>query len=326
MIKRCFKICLMAISTLSFVTNSYAIFQQSNITNINFGEIVQTADTTVLTMDTNGNVTATGGIKSGNSTYGIIGLKSNASARSYDRIENTLEAPSSEQSLGSGCTASLSEGAATEGRLEFTLVDDIAVQCSGYPLSRNVPVKVNLRLSGYCPAGTYQLSQSYTLDHRLCRYEWTNSCETINARCNVRTLTANVPVVFTVKSTLGISERQALDFGTIISAPSISQQVTVNPDGTRSGGVFADSLGKNQQGIFNLVGAANTDVKINMDNTAELSNGSGNTITASLQADRTTIQLDSNGNETLNVGGTLNVAANQPSGEYTGTYTVRISY
>lgn len=95
---------------------------------------------------------------------------------------------------------------------------------------------------------------------------------------------------------------------------------------THTGSIPTNIISQAKQGIYEITGTANSDVQIEIDSNTTLSNSSGNTMTATLLADRKAVRLNADGRETLNVGGTLSVMPKQPAGDYEGTYTIHMSY
>ena len=136
----------------------------------------------------------------------------------------------------------------------------------------------------------------------------------------------------TVISKISIVKNSDLNFGSF--APSATDgTISVELDGTRSvtGGITA----------LNDIGALRADFTVNGTPNesyyVKLPTEEGNTIplTGPEGADPLIItslvhnaheMLDENGQEVFSVGGTLSVKANQPAGEYTGTFDVIVAY
>lgn len=127
-----------------------------------------------------------------------------------------------------------------------------------------------------------------------------------------------------------------LDFGTIASAPTAGT-VTVDPvTNARSATGGATLVGATAQramfqgtgGIFLITVSGDTSVTLTRA-------GGGATMTASLVRAASTSgggiallggTLLPSGVQTYYVGGTLNVGANQPAGDYSGTFTLTVNY
>lgn len=124
-----------------------------------------------------------------------------------------------------------------------------------------------------------------------------------------------------------------LSFGTIVPDTTNPGTVKVTPEGggaTRSvtGGVTTLGSGGFGTAFFGVTGETGESVKVDYSETAQLNRvgGGGNM----------TVHIDSSipvspfplpaGGSFLGIGGTLDVAANQPAGSYTGTFNVTVSY
>lgn len=136
------------------------------------------------------------------------------------------------------------------------------------------------------------------------------------------TVTGNASAI--IRRTIAATETQTMNFGTISSAATAGT-VTLSPAGARTSTL--SYYGTSRPGVFSITGEPSTPLTISFGN-GTLSNGA-NTMTLSNFTTSTTpasSTTDSSGNLTLNVGADLAVGANQASGNYTGTYTVTISY
>ena len=135
----------------------------------------------------------------------------------------------------------------------------------------------------------------------------------------------------TVVTVISITKTSDLNFGSF--APSATDgTISVELTGTRSvtGGItLLDQEGK--RALFTVNGTPNESYYV------KLPTEDGNTIplTGPQGADPLIITslvhnaeglLDEDGEEQFSVGGTLSVKANQPAGEYTGTFDVIVAY
>ena len=113
--------------------------------------------------------------------------------------------------------------------------------------------------------------------------------------------------------------------------------VTVSTSGVRTvSGVIASSNGSTPTAArFNVTGEASATYAITHSGATDLSNGtdlmaltkfSELTAGGATSGNPTTGALDGTGAQSIYVGGTLTVAANQPVGTYTGTVTVAVEY
>jgi spore coat protein U-like protein len=127
---------------------------------------------------------------------------------------------------------------------------------------------------------------------------------------------------------LSLVNTQDLDFGTLVTSP-VAGTATINPvSGARTvgGGVAAaggtpsraEFVGAGQIGLLSFIALGAPPV---------LSNGTGGTMPSTLSLDGPGIRvLPGTGVQTIGVGGTINVGANQQEGNYTGTFTLTVNY
>lgn len=127
-----------------------------------------------------------------------------------------------------------------------------------------------------------------------------------------------------------------LDFGTIASAPTAGT-VTVNAlTGARSSTGGPALVGTTaQRAVFQGTGGILL-ITVSGDTSVTLTrSGGGGTMTASLVRAASTSgggiallggTLLPSGVQTYYIGGTLNVGANQPAGDYSGTFTLTVNY
>lgn len=117
-----------------------------------------------------------------------------------------------------------------------------------------------------------------------------------------------------------------LHFGTIITSP-VAGTVTVPADGsaaTAAGGVTLLTSDPTSRARFVGAGSPNEDVLLAVTNPGTLSDGLGNSVTVlSLDLDgASTRTIDSSRAFFFHVGGTIQVAADQPDGWYEADFDV----
>lgn len=125
-----------------------------------------------------------------------------------------------------------------------------------------------------------------------------------------------------------LENTQGLVFGNIASSASIGT-VTISPSGTRShsGGVTPSVIGAFNNAIYTATGEPNATYTITLPASITISSGGNNMTVNGFTSDPTpTGTLGAGGTQTINVGATVNVGANQATGNYSGTYDVTIAY
>jgi hypothetical protein len=132
---------------------------------------------------------------------------------------------------------------------------------------------------------------------------------------------------------LQLTKVDDLDFGTVIKSGT-SGTVALNANtGVRSfaGGVTGVTTSAGHRALFDGAGTGGQQVIVVVVPPAQLTNGSGDTI------DVLALTIDNNGNPIrtidpvtrtffVNVGGILNIGANQPDGVYSATFQVIANY
>lgn len=126
---------------------------------------------------------------------------------------------------------------------------------------------------------------------------------------------------------LQIKNSTALYFGTIAPSLTTSDNVTVSPTGAKNCGPELTCLTDDHTAAaFEVSGEADTAYTIELPNSIEITNGAGGAMTVdNFTGSKAGGQLAS-GQDDFTVGGKLGVAANQETGEYTGTFVVAVNY
>lgn len=118
------------------------------------------------------------------------------------------------------------------------------------------------------------------------------------------------------------SDGSALDFGTIVTGAAAST-VTVSAGG-RSCGAGLVCSGTTSAAGFDVTGTAGETVSVASDPSVTLTSGTSS-MTANIVASVSTLTL-TGGTGSFNVGGLLNVGANQADGAYEGSFNVTVNY
>ena len=126
---------------------------------------------------------------------------------------------------------------------------------------------------------------------------------------------------------LQIANATALYFGTIAPSLTANDTVVVSPAGAKTCGVELTCLTDDHTAaLFNVTGQADASYTIDLPTQIQISNGEGaNMVVDNFTGSKANGTLVA-GEDDFTVGGTLAVAANQATGEYTGTFTVAVEY
>ncbi len=117
-----------------------------------------------------------------------------------------------------------------------------------------------------------------------------------------------------------------LNFGTVTASAALGT-VVVTTAGARSvtGGV-AELGGTIAAATFDVTGEGTSAYTITLPSSATLNSGGNSMTVDTFNHDAGGSPALSGGSDSFNVGATLNVAANQAAGAYTGTYTITVNY
>jgi hypothetical protein len=121
-----------------------------------------------------------------------------------------------------------------------------------------------------------------------------------------------------------VTKTSDLDFGVIVPATSAST-VVISTAGARTCGAGVTCTGSFAPAAFTISGTSGVVATITGDNSVTLTNGSGGTMTAALNRSAATVTLAATAS-TVQVGGTLSMAANQADGTYSGTFNITVDY
>jgi len=120
----------------------------------------------------------------------------------------------------------------------------------------------------------------------------------------------------------------SMNFGELFTVGT-PNTITLSAQGARTAGV-AGTLGSSDGVIvpaFTVAGDRGASVNIILPGPVTISNGAATMIVSGFTHNLgATPKLDVNGNALFSVGATLNVGANQPTGQYTGSFVVAVAY
>jgi Domain of unknown function (DUF4402) len=128
---------------------------------------------------------------------------------------------------------------------------------------------------------------------------------------------------------IAVNNTQALSFGNFVASSGGSVTVGASGARSRSGGVFLVPSGTGAAAQFALSGDPNAVYSIGLPINGVVSMGNGansmavNNFTSSPASSG---QLGVGGSQTLLVGATLSVGANQASGRYSGNFSITVDY
>ena len=173
-------------------------------------------------------------------------------------------------------------------------------------------VTLSVGASAATPAGTY--TGSFSLR--------------VNDTTNNRNSSTAFSVRVKVDPVITLAKLTNLRFGDVFTGPSAGT-VILDPSGARSatGGAVLGSLSPVGPATFTVTGAGSAIYAITLPTSITLSAPGGTLIVSPVSSSpNLTGLLTSTGQQTLAVGGTLNVAANQVDGDYAGTFSVTVAY
>ncbi|MBN2730557.1 MAG: DUF4402 domain-containing protein [Bacteroidales bacterium] len=153
----------------------------------------------------------------------------------------------------------------------------------------------------------------------------------VNVELSAQTATASATANSSARivSPLELIKEVDLAFGNIAAGPSAGT-VTIATDGSRTGngGITLIAAGNsNSAATFVVVGYPNATFTIDIPVSTTIEYNGNQMVVDNYVSDLgASSVLDGIGEATLNVGATLNVASNQQSGLYTGTFDVIVAY
>ena len=277
-------------------------------TDIALGSIVPGASAGTVVLNTpSGSRTPTGGANLGPSTGTSLGMLT-LSGKAGDNWSI---------SAGSGIPFTLTGPAGAT--MQATVVDfePSTTNTGTFPASGTtgffyLGITLSVGTSASTPAGSY--GGSFALR--------------VNDTTNGKNSTTTFSVSAKVDPVITLARLTDLRFGDIFTGP-LAGTVILSPAGARTatGGAGLGALSPVGPATFTVTGAANATYAINLPATITLT-AAGGTLTVSpvTSTPSPTGLLGATGQQTLALGGTLNVAANQADGDYAGTFNVTVAY
>lgn len=115
-----------------------------------------------------------------------------------------------------------------------------------------------------------------------------------------------------------------MHFGHVYSSPTAGN-VTLTPAGVRSSTSGTQFGSTATAGVLTINADPNVALIVSVTG-GILSNGTDTILLDTMTYIPTATTTDGSGNLNINTGGSITIAANQPSGTYTGTYTITVNY
>ncbi|HXH37963.1 MAG TPA: DUF4402 domain-containing protein [Thermoanaerobaculia bacterium] len=126
---------------------------------------------------------------------------------------------------------------------------------------------------------------------------------------------------------IAITKNTDLNFGTIISGPAGTVVVAPNGVETASGATTVNPNPSVSAAQFTVTGQPSTAYSISLPTSISITNGAQSMTVDTFTSNPTPGGLlSAGGSQSLQVGATLNVLANQAVGNYAGTFSVTVAY
>lgn len=277
------------------------------VQNLNFGTFVQTAENAQIVLDYNGSVVSSSGVsfvKNGNAAYLTYKAGQWSAAHTIYMPENLVTS-----AQGNGCTITVNNYSFSEASLYFFIAG----------VSHDVTLGATLNINGWCLGNSGSTTDT--------TYSLTQIIEP-SANLGYNVDPANLIVSFVIEEKIAITNKQDLNFGSMMS-PSADSTVVVSYDGQRTanGGIFLMDNTSVSNAIFTIEGQIGRTVQLSLPNEILIYNEQGNALTVNnfISNRSPSFVLDTSTVDAL-VGASLNVPRNSPVGDYSGSYTVTVSY
>ncbi|HOM62211.1 MAG TPA: DUF4402 domain-containing protein [Dysgonamonadaceae bacterium] len=157
------------------------------------------------------------------------------------------------------------------------------------------------------------------------------ACGIQSVKAQIGSASASASANATIITPIAIAQVADLNFGNIVAGIGAGN-VTVGTDGIRTsiGDVILPTAtpGTVNAAEFTVTGLANATYAITLPTSIDISTTGGEimTVTDFTSNPDEAGKLAADGKQTLLVGATLNVGANQPAGAYTGEFSVIVNY
>jgi hypothetical protein len=132
----------------------------------------------------------------------------------------------------------------------------------------------------------------------------------------------------TIVTGISLTKTADLNFGSVVPGGAAGA-VVMSPAGARSatGGASLGSSTGSSAGSFTVAGLASAAYSITLPASTTIASGGNNmTVDTFASTPSGTGTLSGGGTQTLSIGATLHVAASQPTGTYSGSFNVTVTY
>lgn len=333
---------LLFIALISRYNVCYGAITISGSPTLNFGTIMQNSNTSSITLDYTGAITAYSGIyRPGNTSSADTVTYQTSNSYGYQYDVGSIYPENATLTLDQeipGCTAYI-RNVTPSASTEFTIRGSLSlINCRNYPTSVSLQFGATLELVGQCEPRDTPYTGTITIPSQsiYCSVGAFSFASTCSA-CSDGTVTNNsstVKMSVLIDAPLSLTEVRAMSFGSIL--PKQGGTVVLAPDDkVNFSGVMMYTTADAHSGLFNVDGIGGKQVYITLPSSATLYNQeegkSGYSMTVnSFTASATEITLPntsySEAIESFSVGATLIVGNDQEPGFYSGTYNVIVSY
>lgn len=298
---------------------------------LDFGTIMQSGSPSKITLDFSGLITSYSNIYHPENTSSSSNITFETNVTGVGNFEKILLQPEGAYYNGATPNCSVSVENVTSDLTNAFILKRSGGLCSGIAAEQAAKFTATLILDGRCDEGTFSGKIIIPYQSEQCSLRSILSCSTDNANCGSPTYpTVEVGLSFTITEPLEVKEIQVMNFGRIMS-PSSGGTVTLGYDGTisKSATIWTDGRVSVTPGIFQVSGILNQQVNVSLPASAVIYNGSNSMPLTNFDSNAPITllnggELSATGN--VSVGATLNVNADQAVGDYSGTYTITVSY
>ncbi len=297
---------------------------------LNFGTIMQSSPSSSITLDLSGNISSYSGIYNPHdaSSSDVTKFVTDVSGiGAFEKITLRPQDATYTATNLSNCSVNITN--VTSDITTEVILGRQGNLCS-IQTQQNAYFSATLTLTGICEEGIYTGKIAVPYDSKKCNTSGL-SCNTNNANCDSSAIKeVYINTQFTITEPLEVTEKQALNFGVIVS-PNKNGVITLSYNGSlsKSDEFWTGSRGAIKAGKFVVSGLLNRQVYITLPQSATIYSGSDSMEVTNFTSNSPIILTHGEqlaATEDVSIGATLNIKARQPAGNYQGTYTITVSY